>query len=705
MAGAQYKNPPQAPPLFTHTPESILEVVNSNNALTKGVLDKVVAEIKPEDATFANVLEPGLLSDNSLAVSNHVPMFYQYVSASKELREASTKAQEVADEFYIELKMREDVFKLVEAAYNTREAQDLQDEQLHLIDKERQKYIRNGLLLPAGPRRDRFKEVQKRLSQLCIQSQKNLNDEMGGVWFAPEELEGVPSDELDISQLEKGTGENEGKVKVTFKYTHLFPIVKYAVREETRRTYNCAEAIKVVNNVPLFREIVALRDEAARLIRYPDHASLVISRKMAKSPSRVNEFLGDLRKRLAPGGVKENAHLLEYKKKDCEARGVPFDGNLNLWDFSFYSRIMKETEYSIDENEVSQYFPVDSTYQGMIKIFEQIFGFVFVELSKEDRIRLSPTGKSEDIAWHEDVIIYSVWDDESAGGGFVGYLYLDLHPRDNKYGHNANFNIEPSYIKQDGTRNYPATALVCNFSKPNGTRPGLLKHHEVVTLFHELGHGIHDLASRTRYSYFHGTSVARDFVEAPSQMLENWCWTPSVLKFLSRKWDTNDKIPDDMIEKLIKTKNFNSASANLRQLFFGIFDMTIHTPKSHEEAENMPIAKIWSELRREITGLKGAEELGEETDYDHRYAGIGHFVNGYDAGYYGYLYSQVFSLDMFHSFFKKDPMDPKEGRRYRQLVLQRGGSQEELQTLKDFLGRHPSTEPFYEELGVSQGTK
>ncbi|KAG5981126.1 hypothetical protein E4U55_003262 [Claviceps digitariae] len=701
MSGAQYQNPPQAPPLFNHTPESILEVVNSDNARTKAILDKIVADVKPEDATFANVLEPSLLSDNLLGVSYHVTMFYQYLSAKKELREASTKAQEIADEFFIELKLREDVFKLVDAAYRTRETQNLQEEQLHLVFKERQKYIRNGLLLPAGPEKDRFKEVQKRLSQLCIQSQKNLNDEMGGVWFTPEELEGVPSDDLDISQLEKGTGENEGKVKVTFKYTHLFPISKYAIREDTRRIYLSAEANKMTNNVPLFREIIALRDEAARLIGYPDHASLIISEKMAKSPERVNEFLGDLRKRLAPGGVKECEHLLEYKKKDCEERGVPFDGNLNLWDFSFYSRMMKEREYSIDENEVSQYFPVDSTYRGMLKIFEQIFGLVFVELSKEDQSRLSPTGKSEDIVWHEDVIVYSVWDDESAGSGFVGYLYLDLHPRDNKYSHNANFNMEPGYTRQDGTRNYPATALVCNFSKPSASKPGLLKHHEVVTLFHELGHGIHDLTSRTRYSYFHGTSVSRDFVEAPSQMLENWCWTPSVLKFLSQKWDTNDKIPDDMIEKLIKTKHFNSASANLRQLLYGIFDMTIHTPKSHEEAENMPIAKIWNELRREITGLKGLEELGDKTDNDHRYAGVGHFVGGYDAGYYGYLYSEVFSLDMFHTFFKNDPMDGKVGRRYRELVLQRGGSQDELQTLRDFLGRDPSSEPFYKELGVS----
>jgi metallopeptidase MepB len=364
------------------------------------------------------------------------------------------------------------------------------------------------------------------------------------------------------------------------------------------------------NNVPLFQEILELRDEGARLLGFPDHASKVISQKMAKDTKTVNDFLGDLKVRLAEGGQKEQAKLLEYKKKDCEERGVPFDGNFYMWDTSFYSRIMKEKDYSVDEVAISQYFPVESTFNGMLKIFEEIFGFVFVELKEEDRAKLSPTGKSEDIAWHEEVRIYSVWDDDAAGGAFNGYLYIDLHPRDNKYGHNANFNLEPGFITEDGKRHYPVTALVCNFSKPSANKPALLKHHEVVTMFHELGHGIHDLSGRTRFSYTHGTSVVPDFVEAPSQMLENWCWTPSVLKSLSQHWETKESIPDELIEKLVATKNLNSATAYLTQLLIGTFDMTIHTPESHEAVKAINAGKLWNELRRDITGIKGPEALG-----------------------------------------------------------------------------------------------
>ena len=355
-----------------------------------------------------------------------------------------------------------------------------------------------------------------------------------------------------------------------------------------------------------------LRDEAARLLGYPDHASFRIEDKMAKTPKTVLDFLGDLRTRLTPGGAKEIQHLTDLKKRDHAERSLPFDGNYYLWDHRFYDRLMVEKEYSIDENAVAEYFPLTHTVAGMLKIFEELFGLAFIELTPEYRAQISPTGKAEDVVWHEDVVMFSVWNDKTEGEGFVGYLYLDLHPRPGKYGHAANFNIQPGFLLRDGTsRHYPATALVCNFSKPTPKKPSLLKHDEVVTLFHELGHGIHDLAGRCRFARFHGTSTVRDFVEAPSQMLENWCWTPSQMKDLSGHYKTGEKIPDDLIQKLISTKHVNDALFNLRQLHFGLFDMTIHTPKSHEEVKSLDLSKVFNELRVQISGMKGPEAQGE----------------------------------------------------------------------------------------------
>lgn len=262
---------------------------------------------------------------------------------------------------------------------------------------------------------------------------------------------------------------------------------------------------------------------------------------------------------------------------------------------------------------------------------------------------------------------------------------------------------------------------MCNFSKPTPKKPSLLKHDEVVTLFHELGHGIHDLVAKTIYSRFHGTNTVQDFVEAPSQMLENWCWTPSQLKSLSRHYSTlsddyrkaweesspdsprpaPEHIPDEMIDSLIRTKHVNGALFNLRQLHFGTFDMTMHEPSSHEEIVNANPSAVYNRLRKEISQIDGPETLGQGDEWGHGQATFGHLMGGYDAGYYGYLSSQVYSTDMFYTIFKSNPMDPEQGRRYRHMVLGKGGSQDEMKSLTEFLGREPKSEAFYKDLGLA----
>ncbi|ORY64833.1 peptidase family M3 [Pseudomassariella vexata] len=701
MAPEKYKNPPQPPPIFTGTKDSIVSDANALCDSTRKLLDSLVANVPTEKATFASVLKPMADDENESGLTARILGFYQYVSGDADLRNASTEAEKLMDDFAIECNMREDVYQLVESAFNRQKTEepDLDAESLRLLNKERKNYMKNGLGLPKGPQRDRFKEIKKRLSQIGIAFQKNLNEENQGLWFTEEELDGVPKDLL--AGLEKGTGENEGKIKMSFKYPDLFPTLKFAKNSETRKKVFISNENKIPANVALFKEAIVLRDEAARMLGYPNHAALRIEDKMAKTPETVNSFLEGLKGKLLAGGDAEKNHLLELKKKDEAARGLESDGNYYLWDHRFYDRMMVEQEYNIDETKIAEYFPLTSTVEGMLKIFEEIFGLAFIKLGQEERGRLSPTGKADDISWHEDVIIFSVWDDSSEGDGFVGYLYLDLHPRQGKYGHAANFNLSPGFLKKDGSRRYPATALVCNFSKPTPTKPSLLKHEEVVTLFHELGHGIHDLVGRCTYSRFHGTSTVRDFVEAPSQMLENWCWTSSQLKALSSHYETGNSIPDDLIDKLISTKHVNDALFNLRQLHFGIFDMMVHSPKTHEELTELNPSKLYNELRAQICGLKGPEALGEPSTWGQGQSTFGHLIGGYDAGYYGYLASEVYSTDMFHSFFKKNPMDGKEGRRYRHTVLERGGSQDEMLTLEQFLGRKPSSDAFYKELGIT----
>ncbi|KAL2012533.1 hypothetical protein VTN00DRAFT_58, partial [Thermoascus crustaceus] len=488
MAPEKLRKPPQAPPVFTATPKSIMDDTHRLIERSRKIQDQV-ASLEPEAATFANVMLPLAQDENIMALESHILGFYQAVSTDQELRDASTEAEKLMDDFAIESAMREDVYRLVDAVL--KKGEKLDPESQKLLEKEHKDYVRNGLGLPAGPKRDRFKQIKKRLSQISIEFQKNLNEENGGIWFTREELDGVPEDVL--SGLKKGEGENEGRLRLTFKYPDLFPTLKYAKNAETRKRVMIANENKCNQNVPLFKEAIVLRDEAARLLGYPNHAAFRIEDKMAKTPQTVDNFLGDLRSRLTAGGLKEIEALKELKKQDLESRGEKFDGRYYLWDHRFYDRLMLEKNYQLDQQLIAEYFPLQTSIEGMLKIFEELFGLVFVEITGEDRDKVAESGKGSDIVWHEDVQIFSVWDDEGEGSGFVGYLYLDLFPRDGKYGHAANFNIQPGFIDVDGKRRYPATALVCNFSKPTAKKPSLLKHDEVVTLFHELGHGIHDL--------------------------------------------------------------------------------------------------------------------------------------------------------------------------------------------------------------------
>ncbi|KXT15468.1 hypothetical protein AC579_10592 [Pseudocercospora musae] len=714
--GSAFRKPPQAPPTFTHTPETILSGTKRLIENSKALQDKIVQDVRPEDATFNTVQLPFAQDDNRMSLEAHIIGFYQAVSTDAEIRDASTEAEKQMDDFVIEASMREDIFNLVDAVYKKQKNdQSLDAESRRLLEKDHKGYIRMGLGIPAGPKRDRFKEIKKRLSDLSITFQKNLNEEKGGIWLTPEELEGVPADVVEGLMKGKEGTPSEGKLWLTFKYPDLFPTLKYCKNEKVRQQVFVANENKCPDNVELFKEAIVLRDEAARILGYPNHAAFRIEDKMAKTPKTVDDFLGDLRTRLAPGGLKEIEKLKALKK---EVTGK--DDKYYLWDHRFYDTLMLERDYQLDQNKIAEYFPLQTSIAGMLNIFEEIFGLQFVKIEGEHRDQISPSGKGNDIVWHEDVHVFAVWDDAGEGGEFVGYLYLDLHPREGKYGHAANFNLQPGFIKEDGSRRYPATALVCNFSKPSPKKPSLLKHDEVVTLFHELGHGIHDLVSRTIYSRFHGTNTVRDFVEAPSQMLENWCWTPSQLKSLSKHWSylspeyeaaykasasgsdkPSETIPDGLIQSIINTQHVNDALFNLRQLHFGIFDMTVHEAPDHKWVKNLDASETYNRLRQEISKLDGPEALGEDLHWGNGQATFGHLIGGYDAGYYGYLSSQVYSSDMFYTVFKKDPMNKQEGRRYRHTVLEKGGSQDEMLTLEQFLGRAPSTEAFYKELGLS----
>ncbi|GAA5832971.1 hypothetical protein JCM11251_006468, partial [Rhodosporidiobolus azoricus] len=462
----------------------------------------------------------------------------------------------------------------------------------------------------------------------------------------------------------------------------------YATLPSTRKQMNLSYENKTIQNAPLLKEIVESRHKAAKMLGYESHAAWTLEVKMAKTPTEVDSFLADLEEKLRPLGLQEREKLLELKKQEHEKRGWEVDDEFWLWDYRYYDRLYTETHLQLDNNVVKEYFPVSRVIPAVLGIYKDLLG-----------VELVPVPKNEEAGgetWFDaaDVDAYAVWESGKVGQGkdaFLGYMYLDLFPRENKYGHAAVWGLFPGWTNKDGGREYPVVCMVANLAKSTGDKPATMRHDDVVTFFHEMGHAYHGLLSKTRFSKFHGTAVSRDFVEAPSQMLENWCWTPAQLKYISSHYERNEPLPDHLIEKIIESRKINQGLFNLRQLFFGKYDMLLHTSKHDLSAEEM--SALWCSLREKtsLVTIGKDQVVGGQS-------GFAHIAGGYSAGYYGYLYSQVFSADMFQTVFSKDPMNADAGRRYREKILQVGGSRDEMDSLIDFLGRKPNNDAFLKSL-------
>ncbi|CAO3679345.1 unnamed protein product [Rhizopus stolonifer] len=630
-----------------------------------------IANLKPEEQTYENIVVPLARASNELSGKAQLVSSLSQFSPDAAIREASVEAETKVDQFSIEQSMRHDIYSVVQGYISKTDLSTLGAEEARMLEKMEQSFRRSGLHLEQE-KREELKDLRKRLSEVCIEFNKNWARESSTVQFTKEELEGLDDDFL--GGLKKNEEDGVTKYTLTMKYPDYYPVIKLCKNENTRKIYTTVYNSRNQENIVLLEQAIKLRRQAAKLLGFKSHAAYNLEIKMAKTVEAVDEFLNDLVGKLQTAGKKEIERLNQLKKAEKESRGEKYDGKLNSWDTSYYERILLGTEYAVDQEEIKKYFSLESTIQKMLDIYEKVLGLKFVKVPAE-----------KTVVWHPDVQLFECWDaveDKS----FSGYMYLDLFPRDNKYPHAACFPLQPSYVDENGERVAPIAAMVANFTKPTADKPSLLKHDEVVTLFHELGHVMHHLCSRTKYARFHGTSVEGDFVEAPSQMLENWCYDPKSLKQISAHFQTGEPISDEIIDCIVKAKNVNAAILNLRQLFFGIYDMTLHT----SEDENLDTSKLYNDLRKKISLIEAPENTFGQ-------ASFGHLMGGYDAGYYGYMWSKVFSSDMFFSKFEKDTLSPQTGFLYRKEILEKGSSRDGMDSLKAFLGREPSSEAFMRE--------
>ncbi|KAG5362880.1 Saccharolysin [Yarrowia sp. B02] len=681
IAAVKMSTPPQQPPSWKFTPAEVKKSAEDMAASFKK-LDDQIGAIPVAEATYENTIVPQLELENATALPRNQLTFFQHVSADKELREASAEAEKILMDASVESTMRHDVFQRVETVHNQLDElkKTLDPEYIRAIEKMYKGYVRSGLGLPEETRK-KVEALNKRKGELAIKFANNLSNDTSFIAFTAEELEGVPKDVTDGFEKTE-----EGKLKMTFQYPDLFPVLRSAKNADVRKRAFIGDQNRVKDlNTPLLKETVEIRTKLANLLGYRHHCDYVLEDRMAKKYENVMPFLEDLKERIKPQGQKDIAELLPIKKADYEAQGKSADYKdvLYVWETRYFLNKLLEDQFKIDQEKIAEYFPLQNVLDKSLAFFENLFSLKFVE-----------TPKNEASTWHEDVKQYAVWKYDTAEPVFVGWFYLDLHPRPNKYGHAANFGIGPGYTDlKDGSRTYPTTSLVCNFTKPTAEKPSLLKHSEVTTFFHELGHGIHDLMGTTKLSRFHGTSVSWDFVECPSQMLEFWTWEPEQIKHFSAHYKDGSKMSDETIKSLVDTKHVCDGLHYLRQVHFAMFDFGLHNKGIKDAPADLD--KTWNDLREEIALVNNDGESMAG------YSTFGHIMGGYDSGYYGYLWSEVFAADIYYTRFKDDPMSTKSGLDYRKAILDRGGSRDEIEGLKEVLGREPNNDAFLKELGIA----
>jgi Zn-dependent oligopeptidase len=643
-----------------------------NIAAAKAEIDAIINN--PTTPTFENTIEALDFSGNSLDRLSSIFFNLNSAETSEEMQKIAQEVSPLLTEFTNDITLNEDLFKRIKAVYEQKDSLNLSPEQATLLDKKFKSFSRNGALL-SEDKKLKLREIDTELAKLKLTYGENVLAETNAYQLHitnESDLKGLPEGTIEAAKSLAKSKELEGWI-FTLDYPSYIPFVTYADSRELRKEMAIAAGKKAFqnnefDNQEITLKIAKLRFERANLLGYATHSHFVLEERMAQNPTKVKSFLNDLLAKAKPAAQREFAQLTAFAK---ELDGID---QLEKWDGAYYSEKLKQKLFNLDDEKLKPYFQLENVLKGAFTIANKLFGLTFTEIYDIDK-------------YHDEVMTYEVKDEF---GELVAIFYADFFPRKGKRNGAWMTSFKSQSIK-NGVNERPHISNVCNFTKPTETKPSLLTFNEVTTLFHEFGHGLHGMLANTTYPSLSGTSVYWDFVELPSQVMENWCYEPEALALFAKHYETGEIIPQEYVEKIKESASFQEGMATLRQISFGLLDMAFHSGNPTEIND----IKAFEKAAFEGTTLyPDVAENCMSVSFSHIFAG------GYSSGYYSYKWAEVLDADAFAYFQECGIFNKEVATKFKDNVLSKGGTELPMELYKRFRGQEPKPDALLKRAGL-----
>ncbi len=638
---------------------------------TRIEIDEIINS--PEHATFKNTIEALEYSGEKLDRLSSIFFNLNSAETSNEMQKIAQEVTPLLTEFGNDIALNEDLFNKVKSIYENKNDLDLTTEQATLLEKKYKGFTRNGALL-SNDKKVRLREIDTELAQLQLTFGENTLAETNNFQLhitKEGDLKGLPEDAKEAAADLAKSKEKTGWI-FTLDFPSYMPFVTYIENRELRKKMAISFGKKAFqnneyNNEKITKKIVALRHERSNLLGYETHAHFVLEERMAQNPTKVLTFLNDILEKAKPAAKKEFNQLAAFAK---ELDGIE---QFEKWDSAYYSEKLKQKLFNLDDEILKPYFKLENVLNGAFTIAEKLFGITFNEVFDIDK-------------YHSDVQTFEVLDENK---NLVAIFYTDFFPRKGKRNGAWMTSFKPQYSKE-GINERPHVSNVCNFTPPTATKPSLLTFNEVTTLFHEFGHGLHGILANTTYPSLSGTSVFWDFVELPSQIMENWCYEPEALALFAKHYETGEIIPQEYVEKIKESASFLEGMSTLRQLSFGLLDMEYHG--KNQQIDN--IKAFEKQAMGDTSLFPDVAENCMSVSFSHIFQG------GYSAGYYSYKWAEVLDADAFAYFQEKGIFNTEVATKFKDNVLSKGGTEHPMTLYTNFRGRGPKADALLKRAGL-----